>query len=174
MTYRPTRDRLISRFKDYWARAAMAQLSRRKIASLNRSGEMMPLDDFFRDLQDFHRDSLNYRTTDGQIDGFRWFRDVYATPPFPFLLNEIFESPDVLREALSSGKLRVVPIEDLDRVASELTRTKPRRMRVSPATPPEVLAGINESHEMIQRMVDSDVPFEEILRAHLTANRNLH
>ena len=174
MTYRPTRDRLVSRFKDYWARAALAQLSRRKIASLNRSGEKMPLDDFRRDLQEFHRDSLNYRSADGRIDGSRWFRDVYAIPAFPFLLNEIFESPDALSEALSSGKLRVVPIEDLDRVASELTSTKPRRMRVSPATPTEVLAAIDESQELIQRMVESDAPYEEILQAHLTANRNLH
>lgn len=174
MTYRPTRDRLISRFKDYWSRAAMAELPWRKLASLNRAGEKMPMEHFLRDLQEFQRDSLNYRSTDGRIDGLRWFRDVYATPAFPFLLNEVFESPDALRDALSSGKLRVLPIENLDQVALKLTKTKPHRMRVSPATPPEVVTAISEAQEMIQRMVDSDAVYEEILQTHLATNRNFY
>jgi hypothetical protein len=46
-------------------------------------------------------------------------------------------------------------------------------MRVSPVTPREVVVAIDESHEMIQRMVASDAEYEEILKTHLAADRNL-
>ena len=165
--FRSARARIVSRFRDYWAHAATVQLSDREIARINRAGERRQLEEFRRDIDEFHRDSLNYRDASGRIDGRRWFRDVFTSPSFPFLFNEVFGSPETLRSALSSQKLEVVELEKLDAFLREMTGTSPRRVRVSPGTPREVAVAIDESADIIQRMVDSDAEYEQIFRDYL-------
>jgi hypothetical protein len=166
MCYRPTRERIISRFRDYWAQVKRAETHSQESWTTVPEGPFR--NRFIQDLKDFYRDSLNYRDDSGRIDGARWFRDISANPNFPFLLCEVFASTEQLTGALDSHKLKVIPLLDLDREILELTGVEFPRTRVSPPVPPEVSRAIDESLASIDQMVQRDTEFERVMTAHIS------
>jgi hypothetical protein len=164
--FRPTRDRAISRFRDYWARAAIADLPPRLAARYNRRNGTLSLEKFRQDIQEFKADSMHYRDANGAIDGRLWFHTVLTDPGFPFLLKDIFGPVENLAEALTSGTLTLIPTSTLDVEISRLTGTHPSRVRVSPALPAEVARAIEQSAELISQMADADAQHEEVVRAY--------
>jgi hypothetical protein len=166
MTYRPSRERTISRFRDYWARVQLADIYSQESWTTVPEGPFR--NRYIQDLKDFYRDSLNYRDDSGRIDGARWFRDISANPNFPFLLCEVFASPEQLTGALDSHKLKVIQLLDLDQEILELTGVEFPRARVSPPVPPEVSRAIDESLASIDQMVQRDTEFERVVTAHIS------
>ena len=169
--FRPTRERAVSRFRDYWARAALGELPTRAAAKHNRQNGNLPFETFQQDIREFKADSIHYRDSHGAIDGPLWFHTVLTHPGLPFLLKDIFGPVGALDDALNSGRLTFIPTTNIDAEITRLTGSRPVRVRVSPPKPPDVALAIEQSAELIQQMVDEDAEHEEVIRAYLARHQ---
>ncbi len=168
-TFRPMRERAVSRFRDYWAQAALGALPRRQLIAEVKPAPWESRDVFLSDREAFYRDSQNYRDASGKIDGNRWFRDVFMNPGFPFLSRDVFGSVETLETALSSGVLRAIPLKKLDSELVALTGARPSRARVSPAVPDDVAQALEKPGEFLQKMIDADAAYDAVFERYTSS-----
>ncbi len=160
-TVRPVRARLVSMFTDYWTQVFKAERY--------NSGEIDLTPHQIRVLSGYLLDSTHYRN--GRvIDGEAWFRAFSVHGPgIPFLLSEVFDrSTSVLRDALESGALRVVPTSQLDGFLHELTgKETPERSRVSVALSKPLQDALDQAKTLIDSLVEKEAPYDHVIAEYL-------
>lgn len=155
MTVRPTRQRLVSIFRDYWTEVRIAEeyAQGAPAASPHRATV----------VRSYAADSRHYLRPDGSIDGTSWFRafSVHGSGS-PFFMREVFDDPQTVRDEIDTGRLTLVPSSQIDAVLTDLTGSPPKhRVRVSaPIHPEAVAAALDDASDLIDELARRDDEYE--------------
>lgn len=167
-TVRPSRERIISAFRDYLEQVALAAHPRRSRLRQRLGPSFLDIRHLRQALKGYAADARHYIQPDGTIDGRAWFS---AFDEFrggvTFFLSDIFDSPRSLARLIDTGAVTVVPIGEVSDLAVTLTGNVAQRERASGPMTPQARAAIDEAQEIIDAMVERERPFDDVLRARL-------
>lgn len=169
-TVRPARRRAISYFRDYWEQVARAN---RPIEQLHPDIDRRADAPRLRADMDFYReDSRHYLDADGQIDGVAWFEaQVLNAAGFPFLLRDVFVKPSILTRAIERDGLVIIPTAEIDTNLERVGIDVPPRLRVSSPPSPALAVAIERSAQVLDRIVEAESEFDDVLRTYLGEHR---
>ena len=167
-TVRPAKARAVSYFRDYWEQVHNAGLPIEQVyPDIDRRPDAARLQ---ANLEFYREDSLHYLDADGRIDGALWFdAQVLHAAGFPFMLRDVFGEPSVLARALASGRLLAIPTAQIDANLERVGVTVPKRSRVSSPMSTRIRDAIERSADVLDRIVETEASFDEVLRRHLGA-----
>lgn len=155
MTVRPSRERLVSMFRDYWTQVRLAEDYASGATTAN--GHRLEV------VRHYANDSRHYLRQDGSIDGRAWF-SAFAEhgSGTTFFLSDVFDDPRIARDEIDTGRLTLVPMSQIDAVLTDLTGSPPRRRaRVSePIHAEAVAAALEDASELIDELARRDAAYE--------------
>lgn len=158
MTIRPTRDRVVSMFRDYWTQVRLAR-------DAENGAELSP--HRLLDVRGYANDARHYERRDGSIDGRRWFTSFarYGSGT-PFFLSEIFDGPDHAEAEVANGRLTLLQTSNIDSWITGILGSPPVRARVSsPAHPEAVEAALADARDLVDELARRDDDYAWMVNA---------